>query len=180
VGAGRGARRQGLTYRVVYYWQLLISRWPDVRLEEYTRRLDIYRCSPAGSIERMLAMEGTLYSLAPGRVKATDEANAFVVSNAVAYNPLPLVIWEELGDCYSRMGKPQLSLAAYDKALAAAPSAGQWAQRVRERLASKQQKERPKVKAQEPQSAGPAEAQSAAEPAARQDTGPPTEPDGAK
>ena len=127
---GAAARRQGLSTRVVYYWQFLISRWPAAHLEDYTRTLDVYRLSPASGIQRVLEAEGRLYVPQPGHVISGKDASAFVYNNAVAFNPVPMLVWEGLGDCYSELAKPDLAASAYAKVLAAAPAEGQWTARA--------------------------------------------------
>ncbi len=139
---GEAARRQQLPRRVLYYWQFLMARWPGVHLEDYTRSLEFYRLSPVGGIEHLLEAEGTLYSRRPGRVIPGNEADSFAYSNAVAFNPAPMLVWEELGDCYARLGKRDLAAAAYRRALAAAPVSGSLSGRFRQRMGGKLEAER--------------------------------------
>jgi hypothetical protein len=138
---GEAARRQRLCLRVVYYWQFLVSRWPAAHLEDYTRSLDFYRLSPVDALQRLLEAEGTLYTPQPGRIIPGKEAQAFVYKNAAAFNCVPMLVWEELGDCYSQLDKPDLSAAAYARALAASPVGGQLSQRFRDRITRKQELE---------------------------------------
>ena len=142
---GEAARRQGLSARVVYYWQFLISRWPAVHLEDYTRTLDVYRLSPVAGVQQLLEAEGTLYAPERGRVIAGKETGAFVYNNAVAFNSVPMLVWEGLGDSYAELGKHELAVAAFGKALAAAPAGGPMSDRFHERIAQKQDKEKARV-----------------------------------
>ncbi len=142
---GEAARRQQITMRVLYYWQFLVARWPAIHLEDYTRSLDFYRASPVGSIQHLLEMEGTLFTPQPGRIVTGVGAESFAYSNAAAFNPAPMLVWEELGDCYARLGKPALAATAYGRSMAVSPAGGKLSGRFRDRLNEKLQTQRAKA-----------------------------------
>jgi hypothetical protein len=136
---GEAARRQHLTMRVLYYWQFLVTRWPAVHLEDYTRSLEFYHISPVGCVEHLLEMQGDLFLPQRGHVIPGKEAQAFAYKNAVAFNPAPMLVWEELGDCYALLDKQDLAAEAYARSLAAAPPAGDFARSFRVRVNDKMQ-----------------------------------------
>ncbi len=142
---GEAARRQGRTMRVLYYWQFLVARWPAIHLEDYTRSLDFYRTSPVGGIAHLLELEGTLFTPQRGHIVTGTGVESFAYSNAVAFNPAPMLVWEELGDCYARLGKSDLAATAYSRSMAVAPVGGKLSGRFRLRLNEKLEAARAKA-----------------------------------
>ncbi len=138
---GEVARRNDDPRRVVCYWQYLMNRRPDAELEDYTRTLQLYRTSTLPQIELLLLSEGNSYVMDEPEVREGQSATLFLVKNARRFNPLPMVVWEEVGECCAELDKPRVALRAYRKALQAAPEKGRWRtdyweriQRLEERL----------------------------------------------
>jgi len=119
---GEAARQQQSTDKVIYYWQYLMSRRPDVELEDLTRSLPLYQASRLPQAYAYLEATGMTYVHHDGVEK--EEASVFV--NAKPFNPVPMLVWEELGRSFVERDKLKLALKAYDKALEAAPPGGRW------------------------------------------------------
>lgn len=126
---GEAARQQGLPQRVIYYWQFLMARRPDVDLEEFTRGLDIYRASGLPQVEQYLQATGLGYVIEEG----TAKREGVVFINARRFNAVPMTVWEGLARSYEAFGKPALALKAYRRALSLAPAAGPWGKTYQER-----------------------------------------------
>ena len=141
---GEAARRQQLAYRVVYYWQYMMARPAQPRLEAFTRTLPLYRKSSLSRVVFLLEAEGVSLlptPAAPPPRKSTDEGASApqqvtrtrerLFLGCRPFNAVPMVVWAELGACYEQVKKPRLALRAYRKALKAAPGTGRWPENYR-------------------------------------------------
>ncbi len=120
---GEAARQQGSTRRTVYFWHYLMARRPDVRLEEFTRGLEVYRKAPIPRVMLLMEVSGVAYAADGSEFKDGDS----FFYNAKPFNAVPMLVWEELGRSYKRLQKPALAVKAYRKALESAPPQGRWA-----------------------------------------------------
>jgi len=127
---GEMARRRGETLRSVYLWQCLLARKGELRLEPFTRSLEMYRTSPVAQVAALMEAEGLIYVADGGRY--TEGSGVFL--NARRFDPTVMVTWDELGTAYERMNRPALALRAYRKALDAGPHRGRWAEIYRARI----------------------------------------------
>jgi tetratricopeptide (TPR) repeat protein len=119
---GEAARQQKCTERAVYYWQFLMAFRPDVELEEFTRSLPLYGASRLPQVYLHLEAAGLTYVRREG---VAAEPNGLFV-NARPFNPVPMVVWQELGRALAQLGKLELAVKAYGRALAAAPEGSHW------------------------------------------------------
>jgi tetratricopeptide (TPR) repeat protein len=137
---GETARREGDAQRLVCCWHLLLGRWPRVLLQDYTQTLEVYRHSRARNIRVLLEAEGSAYSSTAMVVGANERRTSFVYSNAAAFDPIPMLVWEDLAECYAELGRTEMALKAYDMALEKAPAEGRWGSRHREQIVSRREK----------------------------------------
>ncbi|MFW6118955.1 MAG: tetratricopeptide repeat protein [Planctomycetota bacterium] len=131
---GEAARQEGLPERMMQYWHYLLSARPDVRLEDYTCSLPLYRRSGLPQVEMLLLAEGQSFVPRRRDVLSSDGAEMFMMRNARRFNPVPMTVWGELAECYRRGGRLSLALKAYRKALEAAPESGRLRERYSERM----------------------------------------------
>jgi len=119
---GEAAREQGLPERVVYYWQYLMGSDPEVELQPFTRSQPIYLNSGLPPVSYYLSATGLGY--APHEGLAAKDGTYFY--NAKPFNPAPMLVWDGLGHAYEDLGRTELALKAYKKALECAPTGGPW------------------------------------------------------
>lgn len=143
---GETARQQGLTGRVLYYWQCLVTRKSPLKLEEFTTTSGVYRTSSLRAVQLLLETEGTAFvPRVEQPAEQGEEADAGGGPEDVSqtgrlwlwckpFNAAPMVVWAELGDSYERLRKHELALGAYRKALELAPETGRWPVTYRERI----------------------------------------------
>jgi tetratricopeptide (TPR) repeat protein len=127
---GEAARQQGLSQRVVYYWQYLTGSKPDMELEQFTKSQDLYRRS--GLAEVTYYLQATGFGYVPQEGLAAKDGTYFV--NAKPVNPAPMLVWGGLAHAYEDLGQPRLALKAYRKALECAPAAGPWTRSYQDRV----------------------------------------------
>jgi len=121
---GEAARQEGLSGRMMHYWQYMLSARPDVRLENFTRQLPLYRRSGLPQVEMLLVTEGRSFVRGRPDVVNDGEAPMFLMRNAKRFNAVPMTVWGELAKCYRQRGRLSLALKAYRKALEVAPESG--------------------------------------------------------
>jgi len=144
---GEVARQDGRVDRVLYYWQYLMTRPVEPKLEEYTRTLVLYRKSSLYRVQFLLEAEGNAYVRpAPGE-PTTRQAFSLVATGPShrggerimlgcrRFNAVPMVVWAELGDCYERMGLLAAALRAHRKSVELSPEKGRWHKNYSERVA---------------------------------------------
>jgi tetratricopeptide (TPR) repeat protein len=104
---GEVARRAGDTERMIALRRQLLSGADYPRLEEYTMGTDLYATSRLPRMVRLLEATGLKYT---GRG-----------IHVVAFNPLPMVAHEEIGQGYASLGKYDLAIRHLQLALDVAP-----------------------------------------------------------
>ncbi len=128
---GEAARQQGNTALMARYWQYLVTSRPDVKLEEATCELAVYRASAVPQVRHLLVAEGKAYVRQHPRV--IDGGDWHVVQNARRLNVVPMVVWGDLAAFYEKMGRPRLALKAYRRAMQSAPAECMWLEAYRSR-----------------------------------------------
>jgi hypothetical protein len=128
---GEAARQQGRACRVVYYWQYLMGAHPDVRLEEFTRSLAIYRASGLPQVTLYLELTGKQYVRAEGTV----EQGGRRLVDVRPLNPVPAFVWAGLASSYEAMGRRPLAARAWAQARDAMPAGSPWRKDYEARLA---------------------------------------------
>jgi len=150
---GEAARQQQLSRRVIYYWQYMMGRVMQPRLEPYTRTLPLYRTSSLRRAEYLLEVEGAAFQQPKPRDDGKEQdgrelrqapsvvkAGGRVFLDCRPFNPVPMVVWGELGARYERLGRLRLALSSYQRAAARAPETGRWAADFRVRVEGLQQR----------------------------------------
>ncbi len=128
---GEAARQEGLPGRMIHYWQYMLTVYPQVELEDFTRSLPLYRRSPLVHVEMLLLSEGLSFVPEEPHFVDTDDPETRFLRNARRFNPVPMVVWGELAEAYRRLDRLPLALKAYRRALDAAPRAGRFADSYR-------------------------------------------------
>jgi hypothetical protein len=147
---GEAARRQHLHRAVVYYWQYLMGRYPEAELEPFTCRQTVYKESRVAAINDLLLREGSRYKRTGLKVQPGQERKSFVYGNVDVIDPLPMLVWEGLGDAYRRLEMEELAHKAYLKSAEAAPTEGRWATAYSKRIEQKAERTKPTVATRQP------------------------------
>ncbi len=121
---GEAARQQNRIGCVLRYWQYLMGRWPEARLEEYTRSHRIFRDSEMPVIEAILRVQGVGYLRREEARVDNTRGSLHLFRNADRFNCLPMTVWTELGKCYEQLERPRLALLCYRRGLDASAAAG--------------------------------------------------------
>ncbi len=95
--------RRAMDYRVA-----LAKRRPLPRLEDYTKKLSIYRRSRVAQIVRLLRATASFYQRRGNRVKI--------------FNPLPLAVHEQLARAYTKSQDYEQAIRHYRKAIFYSPN----------------------------------------------------------
>jgi tetratricopeptide (TPR) repeat protein len=86
--------------------------------------------SSAGLPEVTYYLAATGLGYVPQEGLAAKDGTYFF--NAKPFNAVPMLVWDGLGHAYEDLGKSELALKAYKKALACAPSGGPWARKYQD------------------------------------------------
>jgi len=119
---GEIASRYGFEKYAVRFRQELVERKDTPKLERFTGTTWIYHQSRIPGVLWILERTGHRYR----REKMSEKA--------IAFNPLPMVVNEDLALAYRQRGKPEEALNYYRKALTCAPEGGLFASIYQRRI----------------------------------------------
>ena len=135
------ASRTGYREEAVRFREMALARKDPPCLEAFTKRTWVYRNSRIPNVVWVLDRTGHRYEREEEKEKALKvvpgqdkDGKPLVLVRAVPFDPLPMVLNEELALMYERDGKARQALHRYREALKCAPEEGFFADVYRQRI----------------------------------------------